>query len=155
MKKYIVVLMLILAVPLLASYRWHGALLDGTLGVVATDTATNGTDFDSKEMLVYDVPIIGVTVIFSRAAGSASTVDFAFEVCYDGGSNGPPVTGAHWATFKNTDIKVATNTVAVTGTTVRVFYEISVYGASHFRVKSIKNNDAVNNITAVNVVVSK
>ena len=155
MKKYIVVLMLILVVPLLASYRWHGALLDGTLGVVATDTATNGTDFDSKEMLVYDVSAIGVTFIFSRAAGSASTADCTFEVCYNGGSNGPPVTGAHWATFKNTDIKVATNTVAVTGTTVRVFYEISVYGASHFRVKSIKNNDAVNNITAVNVVVSK
>ena len=155
MKRYLAILILILAVPLVASYRWHDALLDGTRGVLATDTATNVTDFTSKDMLVYDVPVIGVTVMFDRAAGSASTVDFVFEACYDGGSNGPPVTGAHWATFAGTDIKVATNTAVVTGSTVRVFYEVAVYGASHFRLKSVTNNDVANNITAVNVVVSK
>ena len=155
MKKYILILIFILTVPLLATYKRHDALLDGTLGVLATATATNGAEFTSEEVIVYDTPVIGVTAIYSRAAGSALTVDFVFEVCYDGGSDGPPLATATWATFNGTDIKIATETAAVTGTTVRVFYEMTVYGASHFRVKSITNNDTANNITAVNVVVSK
>ena len=155
MKKLIIISILILAIPLLATWNRSDALLDGTLGVLATATATNGAEFDSEEVIVYDTPFIGVTAMYNRAAGSALTVDFVFEVCYDGGSDGPALTAAHWATFNGTDIKIATETAAVTGTTVRVFYEIAVYGASHFRWKSVKNNDTANNITAVNVVVSK
>ena len=155
MKKFIMILILILTVPLLATWNRSDALLDGTLGILATATATNGAEFDSKEIIVYDTPFIGVTAMYDRAAGSALTVDFVFEVCYDGGSDGPAPATAHWATFNGTDIKIATETAVVTGTTVRVFYEIAVYGASHFRVKSITNNDTANNITNVNVVVSK
>ena len=155
MKKLIIISILILAIPLLATWNRSDAILDGTLGILATATATNGAEFTSEEVIVYDTPVIGVTAIYGRAAGSALTVDFVFEVCYDGGSGGPAPTAAHWATFNGTDIKIATETAAVTGTTVRVFYEIAVYGASHFRVKSITNNDTANNITAVNVVVSK
>lgn len=155
MKKLIVILMLILVIPLMATYTRHDALLLTSVDILATGTATNEAEFTSKDLLVYNVPIIGVTAIFSRAAGSASNIDFVFEVCYDGGSNGPPVSGAHWATFVGAEINVATNTEVVTGTTVRVFYEISVYGASHFRLKSVKNNDGANDITGVNVVVSR
>ena len=155
MKKLIIISILILAIPLLATWNRSDALLDGTLGILATATATNGAEFDSEEVIVYDVSAIGVTAMYNRAAGSALTVDFVFEVCYDGGSDGPAPATAHWATFIGTDIKIATETAAVTGTTVRVFYEIAVYGASHFRLKSITNNDTANNITAVNVVVSK
>jgi len=155
MKKFILISILILAVPLMATWSRSGALLDGTLGITATNTATNGAQFDSKEIIVYDTPFIGVTAIFTRAAGSALTVDFVFEVCYDGGNNGPAPATAHWATFKGTDTKIATQEAATTGTIVRCFYEIRVAGASHFRLKSVKNNDTVNDITNVNVVVSR
>ena len=147
MKKYMIVFILILTIPLFATYRRHDTLLDGTLAVVATTTATNGSEFTSKDLITYDTPYIGVTAIFTRAAGSALTIDFTFEVSFDNGTT--------WATFKGVDVKVATNTAAVTGTTVRVFYEMAVYGASHIRLKSVKNNDTANNITAVNVIISR
>jgi hypothetical protein len=152
MKKHLLIFILLLAIPLLATYTKHDALLDGTLGVLATATATNGpaADFLSKHIGVANAAYIGVTVLFTPAAGSASTVDFVFEVSYDGGGS-----AGHWATFAGAEIKVATNTPAAEGSIVRVFYEMAVYGASHFRLKSVKNNDAANDITAVNVVVSR
>ena len=155
MKKLIIISILILTVPLLATYKRHDALTAGTLGVLATATATNGTDFTSVELPVHNTPFIGVTAMYNRAAGSALTVDFVFEGCYDGGTDTEPVATAHWATFKGTDIKIATQEAVVTGTTVRCLYEIRVAGISHFRWKSVKNNDTVNDITNVNVVVSR
>ena len=147
MKKHLIIFLLILAVPLMGTWRRSTALLDGTLGVAATATATNGTEFESANLIIYDVPYIGVTAIFTRAAGTALSVDFVFEVSFDNGTT--------WATFQGTDIEIATNTTAVTGTTVRCFYEFRVYGASHIRLRSVLNNDTVNAISAVQVVVSR
>jgi len=147
MKKHIMIFLLILMVPLLAADKRHDALLDGTLGILASATATNGTDFDSVELPVNGFTVIGVTVMFARAAGSALTVDFIFDISYDGGTT--------WATFIGADVKIPTQTTPIAGTTVRAFYEIVVHGVTDFRVKSITNNDDVNNITEVNVVVSR
>lgn len=147
MKKLIVILMLMLVVPLMATYRRHTAFLDGTLGVGTSSTATNGSEFESANIKIHDVPFIGVTAIFTRAAGSTSTVEFIFDVSFDG--------GATWATFIGTDVEIATNTAVISGTTVRCFYEISVYGLSNIRLRSVKNNDSSNAISAVNVVLSR
>ncbi len=147
MRNYFIVFILILAIPMLATYRRHTDILDGTLGVGTSTTATNGTDFTSANIKIHDVPFIGITAIFTRAAGSASLVTFLLEVSYDGGTT--------WATFKGTDITIATNTAAVTGNIVRCFYEVQVWGASNIRLKSIQNADGANAISAVNVVVSR
>ena len=141
------ILLFLLTIGLLGSYNTNYVFVTGDVDVAAGVTKTNGVDFTSKEVPVRVAPLIALTVIFERAAGSSSTVDFAFEVSYDGGTT--------WATFKGVAISVRTDHSVVSGNVVRVFQLVNVPGASHIRWKSVLNNDSGNNITKCNVVLSK
>src|SRR4030042_2885686 len=84
MKKLLLItLAALLVLPLAASYHKHWTMLGTAVGCAADTVITNGTEFASA-----NVPIgkesyprdCSVTITFTRAAGSASTVDFEFEV---------------------------------------------------------------------------
>src|SRR4030042_890294 len=128
----------------------------GTAVDCAADTVlANGTDFASA-----NVPIgkesyprdCSVTITFTRAAGSASTVDFEFEVSTD--------QKATWSLLREADsldtplIQIPTNTPIMTGTTVRVTFYMNAPAVSHIRLRSIDNNDVANALTAINVTLS-
>ena len=110
-------------------------------------TKANGTDFTSVEVNVVNLPSQGaLTVTFARAAGSASTVDFYFEISTDGGST--------WATFEGAQISIATNHAVISATTVRSALLVDLGGVSNIRLSKIVNGDGSNNITAANVSIS-
>ena len=142
----------ILLLCFLPLFGMHTAdFLDSAINIAASGTATNGSEFTSNELDV-ETPMQkrlrpgAIIITFTRAAGTASTVDFEFEVSYD--------RGATWASFEGVKIEVATNHVVVSGTTVRVHKEIYFYGVSFIRLHSIKNNDSTNGITACNAILS-
>ena len=150
MKKYILIFVLILTVPLLGSVRKHQNFLTTAIDVDATVTKTNVTDFPSAEVAIEHSTEAAFTVTFARAAGSASTVDIEIEVSTDN--------KATWSLYRSADgsalIRIPTNTSVVSGTTVRRTYQINAIGISHFRVKSVENTDVANNITDFNVQIS-
>lgn len=80
---------------------------------------------------------------FTRAAGSASTLDFYFEFSHDDGTT--------WTDYDDITEQIATNTTAYSGTTVRVMEFVYVDGMTDLRLKKITNGDATNGVTAVNV----
>lgn len=153
MKKLILTMSIIF---LLAFYcfSWSGyeAFFDTAIDVNAGVTKTDGTEFTSNKIILIgkSAAKAGITFTFDRAAGSASTVDVIFEASFDGGTT--------WATIWDTSdvmkIQVPTNTAAVTGTTVRAFFQLNLNGASHIKVKSIYNSDGANDITGVNLFIS-
>lgn len=145
-KKYLVILTLLLFIPLFGSHSFNEAFLATAIDVNAGNTATNGSEFTSLEISIGQSSRVALTCMFTRAAGSASTVDFAFEASYDGGNN--------WATFEGTTIRIATNHSIISGTTVAVLKLANTPGISTLRLKSIKNNDGVNNLTNCNVILS-
>ncbi|MCK4385375.1 MAG: hypothetical protein KAW52_03840 [candidate division Zixibacteria bacterium] len=150
--KLLILVVLLLMLPLSGSWsRSYTFLVDADgdpapINLNAGLTATNGVEFDSEELNVKRRSPVAFTVTFTRAAGAADTVDFAFEASYDNGNS--------WATFDGVTISIATNHSVVSGTTVSVLKIIRVRGVSHVRLKSVKNNDGVNNLTAINVVLS-
>ncbi len=124
------------------------AFLSSGENVNASTTAVNGTDFTSVEIFVarFEEKFIGaITVTFTRAAGSASTVDFEFQASYDGGTT--------WSTAYYVRIQVPTNETAVSNV-VRATREVQFYGVSHVRLYRIVNNDGANNLTACNATLS-
>lgn len=142
-------ILLLCFLPLFALYTAN--FLDTAVDVGAGATATNGTEFTSNELeigrwLAEKQQPGAIIVTFTRAAGTADTVDFELEVSYNGGTT--------WASFEGVGIKVATNHAVISGTTVRVHIEVNFYGISTIRVHSIKNNDSTNGITACNVTLS-
>ena len=149
MRKFILAIILLLTIPLMGAYRKSADFLASAVAVNATITKVNGTDFTSVEVnLSYppDLPTIGaLTVTFTRAAGSASTVDFEFQVSYDGGTS--------WTTAYYVRIQVATNETAVSNV-VKVTKPVYLYGISHMRLYRIVNNDGANNLTACNAKIS-
>jgi len=91
-------------------------------------------------------PIIGVTMTFTRAAGSDSTVQAFFQVSFDAGTT--------WSDLEGQELSVATNHVVISGTTVRVTEMLAVYGVNRLRVKHFINNDGANNVTALQLTVT-
>jgi len=149
MKKIIIaaLCLVFLAWPAAADYRWSQDFLAVAVNVAANTAATNGAEFTSVNINIANQAGTGaITVTFARAAGTAATVDFAFEISTDG--------GATYATFEGGTISVATQHAVISGTTVRVAYLVDLGGVSHIRLKSITNNDLANNITAANVKIS-
>jgi len=120
--------------------------LSADIAVNAGVLKVNGTDFTSAEIDVDRFSGNGTASLymqFTRAAGSASTIDANFEVS----SNG----GATWATLEGGTLSVATNHSVISGTTVRVYKQYNLNGVGKIRLQSVKNNDASNNITAFNI----
>jgi len=150
--KYLILFCLLLMLPLSGSWkRSYNFLVDvdgdpAPINLNAGLTATNGVEFNSRELSVKRASPIALTVTFTRAAGGANTVDYAFEASYDNGNS--------WATFEGVVIAIATNYAVVSGTTVAVLKIVTVRGVSHLRLKTITNNDGVNNLTALNVMLS-
>lgn len=141
-------LLFFLVVGLLGSYNYSYRFLSGDgISVDAGVTKINVTDFDSKEVSIRVATQVALTIVFDRAAGSSSTVEFAFEGSYDGGTT--------WATFEDVTILVATDHPVISGTTVRVLKLVNTPGVSHIRWESVTNNDGANDITNCNVVLSK
>lgn len=128
------------------TYRFSQNFLAAAVNCAASTTLVNGVGFTSATIDVSRLPENGlVTVTFTRAAGSASTVDFEFQVSYDA--------GVSWSTVYYIVIRVATNSTAVTNA---VRYTVPVYfsGVSHIRLYRIVNNDGANNLTVCNARVS-
>ena len=156
MKKLtLIFLAALLVLPLMASYHKHWTMLGAAVDCAANTVITNGTNFASahvpidKESYPRDC---SVTITFTRAAGSASTVDFEFEVSTD--------RMATWSLLREADslgtplIQIPTNTPTITATTVLVTFYMNVPAVSHIRLRSIDNNDVANALTAINVTLS-
>lgn len=122
------------------------------ISMTASKTAVNGTDFTSKALPAQIEPWSLLTITFTRAAGSASTVTFTFQVSYDGGTT--------WANFIDpltgleTYFAIATNHAVISGTTVAVSKPIRLSGVTHIRLQSIVNADSSNALTLVNATLS-
>ena len=132
--------------PLSGSWTKSTDFLGTAIDLNAGLTATNGAEFNSRALSVKERETVAVTVTFTRAAGAADTVDFSFEASYDDGIS--------WTTYRGVKIDIPTNQVAVKGTIVRVMVLVSTPGCSHLRLKTVVNNDGVNNLTDVNVTMS-
>jgi hypothetical protein len=146
-KLFILIGILLLILPLTGSHKKNldfvstgFSLTTGPVTKVIGDTG-----FTDNKVGVTDAPGGLLTVTFTRAAGSASTVDFYFQISYDRGTT--------WADFIQT-IEVATNHSVISGTTVRVSEPIDLRGISHIRWSKVTNNDVANALTAVNVTIS-
>jgi hypothetical protein len=115
------------------------------ISVNASATATNGSEFTSREQSA-KAQAGQIIITFTRAAGSSSlTVDFYFQISFDGGTT--------WADYVE-GVGVETGHAVISGTTVRVSRPISLAGCSHIRLAKIVNNDTANNLTAVNAAFS-
>lgn len=144
--KYLLATLLILCIPLFASYYKHTDFLETAEDVNAGATATNGSEFTSEHIPLEGAQRGAITITFTRAAGSTSTVDFEFEVSYDGGVN--------WSTYEGAKLSEPTNKTPKSGTTVEVSYQFNFYGISHIRLWKITNNDGANNLTSCNARLS-
>ena len=151
---FIIALVMLLALPLLAD-RTYTQAFTAAFSLAASGTATNGTEFTSAEVKVSEergAKIALLTLTFTRAAGSATlTVDYYFQVSYDGGTT--------WADFHDPIadadyLSVIAGHAVLSGTTVRVSRIIPLNGVSHIRFSKVINNDTVNNLTAVNAILS-
>ena len=157
MKRYILILVLILVIPMSGNVRkWDSFLLnqydvETAIDIVASATATNGTDFTSDEIAIEHSAWVLISVTFARAAGSSSTVDVELEVSSDHKNS--------WSTYRSGSgtspmVQVRTDSPVISGTTVKMSYQINGTGISHFRIKDIENTDSSNAITAVQVQIS-
>jgi len=144
--KFLIVISLLLTISLSGAWRYKTDFIATAFSLGTGGEAMNGEEFDSKELNIVGISQIALTVKFTRAAGSASTVDFAFEVSYDNGTN--------WATYEGVTISVATNHSVISGTSVAVLRLVHALGMSHLRLKSVVNNDGTNGLTAINVSLS-
>jgi len=144
----IILMVAFLLVPLSADWTGKTAFLATAITVAADTVEVVGTGIATHSLPLGSQEIIGITCVFIPAGAAADTVDFYFEVSYDGGTT--------WASLsKDAIAKIPTNQAVVTGeSAVRVFYQVNVYGASHIRWSSVDNNDAVNALSGVNVYLS-
>jgi len=145
-----IILFLVAGLP--AQYvRGNWPFLTAAVSLDASATKTNGTDFTSAELNVTEVQLVLVTMTFTRAAGSASKVNFYFQVSYDDATTWSdymePISGAEY-------IGIATNHDVISGTTVRVSQPFMLSNVTHLRLTKIVNGDGANALTAVNVSMS-
>jgi len=147
MKKLLVLIwILLLILPLAASHKKNVDFVTTGFDLAISGTKVIGdTGFTDNKVGVTDAPGGLITATFTRAAGSASTVVFYFQVSYDRGTT--------WADFIQT-VEVATNHSIISGTTVRVSEPVDLRGISHIRWSKAVNGDAANALTAVNVAIS-
>ena len=117
-------------------------------------SVVNDTDFASGLVRISYIgrpATAALTVTFTRVTGSSLTVEFYFQVSYDGGTTWSdfhdPVSDADY-------FSVATNHAAVTGNVVRVTRVTNLSGISHIRLSKITNNDTAVALTACNATVS-
>jgi hypothetical protein len=142
----IAILVLALAIFCQGNYRFSQNFLTTAVACGKGATLVNGTGFTSASVDIMNQSAQGVvTVTFTRAAGTASTMDFEFQVSYDGGTT--------WSTAYYAVIQVPTNETAATNA-VRVTIPVDFWGVSHVRLYRIKNNDAANDTTACNARIS-
>lgn len=151
MKRWGILIAALLAIALVTTadvQTQENFLATAVASIGASTTVTNGTDFTSKSLTVGPAshPVAGVVVVFTRAVGAASTLDVNFEVSYDNGTT--------WASYDDGQVQVATNHAVISGTTVRYYTLLALYGASHVRLKSMVNNWSGGALTSVNVSLS-
>ena len=156
MKKIaLVALALALVFPLYASYHRSWKMLPTPVNCAANTIIINRVNFWAGHIPIgseRQARECSATITFTRAAGSASTVDFEFEVSTDN--------RVTWSLLREPDaldtplVQIPTNTPVVSGTTVQATFYFNLPGVSHIRLRSINNNDTVNNLTAINVTLS-
>jgi len=144
MKKLFLICLLVLAVSASGAQYYNANFLDTAVAVNAGITSVNGTDFASKERPTSNNAGL-ITITFTRAAGSASTVNFYFQVSFDGGTT--------WSDYIES-ISIETQHSVISGTTVRVSKPVNLWGISYMRLSKIVNGDTANNLTAVNATIS-
>jgi len=116
--------------------------------LAAGATGVNGTAFTSAVVSIPKQAHAGsITVTFTPAGGSASTVQFYFQVSHDKGATWTnyvdPVTGLEY-------IAVATNHAAIGSGVIAVTRWLDLRGFDSIQLASVVNNDATNALTAVN-----
>ncbi len=145
MKKLLTFATVFLAVFLLCSGAIYKAdFLSAAVACGTSTTLTNGTGFTSASIWVSQrraEPVGTITVTFTRTTGSASEVDFEFQVSYDDGTT--------WTTAYFVKISVPTNETAVSSV-VRKSMLVYTYGITHIRLYRIVNGDAAVALTACN-----
>jgi len=153
MKKiWIMALVVLLVLPLMADRTWNETFTTA-FNLNASATKTHGTDFTSASVQVSSergARMALLVLTFSRAAGSALTVDFYFQVSYDGTTwcdFNDPIADAEY-------FSLATNHAVTSGSIVLVARVIHLAGVSHIRLNKVVNNDTGNNVTAVNALLS-
>ena len=113
--------------------------------IAKTVTATNGTDFTSRELGV-PTDMATLTIVFTGEDGmDGSDVDFYFQASYDGGSR--------WTTNEEF-IKISKATYDTTPYLVRHSQVDWYQGISHIRLWKVTNGDTGKSITAVNATLS-
>lgn len=150
MKKMLIVLIFAALVLTVPGGAYYGRInfLNATVDCAAATTLVNGTGFTSLHInttFPSFFPIGAITVTFTRAAGSSSTVCFEFQVSADNNIT--------WSTAYYVSIDISTNETAVSNV-VRVTKLVQLHGISHIRLYRIVNNDASNNLTACNASLS-
>lgn len=91
--------------------------------------------------------VVALICTFTRAGGSASTLDFYFMASHDGGTT--------WENYDDVTVEIPTNQAVYSGNIVREVKLIYVYGLTHLKLWQIVNNDGANNVTACNVTLSQ
>jgi len=148
-KTLILALVAILALPLFATHQREKWFLGTAVDVNAGATVTYPATLPSGVVDVSKYSEVSITVVFSRAAGAADTVDIEIWCSPEGST---------WSLLRETDgealFQIPTNTDAITGNVVRVTFIINVQGLRYLRLGSVENTDGVNNITGFNVLCS-
>lgn len=154
MKKIALILMVLILVigSAAGSYFTKQDFLASAVALNASATKVNVSDFTSVDINCANYPANALlTLTFTRAAGSSSTVDFYLQVSFDNGTTysdyRDPIADAEY-------FSLATNHAVLSGTTVRVSRIINLAGVSHVRLAKLINNDGSNNLTAVNATLS-
>lgn len=142
---FILILLFSLAIVSVSDVQKQKYFLPEDIDIAKSDSAVNGTDFESWEAPLQSswLPVVGIVVIFTRDTGDADTLDVNFEVSYDNGTT--------WASYEDGKIQVPTNYSADGDGTVRYYQPLPVYGISHIRVSSIVNNWSGDEVADVNV----
>lgn len=149
-KRIILTVFMIFVLVAMASpeYRVGFTFLRTAVNVTAGVTVTNQAGFVSGNEPIsypgYD-SVVAITITFTRAAGTASNVDFEFQVSNDDGTT--------FSTAAYVTISAPTNSDAATNV-VRHTELVNIHGLSHIRLYQVVNNDGANNVTACNATLS-
>lgn len=149
-KRIILTVFMIFVLMSLASPEWRVGFtfLRTAEDVNASATAVNQTDFVSgNEPISFPgySSVVAITITFTRVAGSASNIDFEFQVSNDDGTS--------FSTAAYVTISAPTNSDADSNV-VRHTELVNIHGLSHIRLYQIVNNDGANNVTACNATLS-
>jgi len=118
--------------------------LAAAIDLNASASKVHASDFTSIVLNAGEGEYTYFVIEFTRAAGAASNLDVEIQASFDG-----KVT---WNSIEDL-FQVPTNTVPVTGTTVRKMASTSLPAACPIRLGRVKNNDGANNLTALQVSV--